>query len=316
MLFTSIVLVPTALATPAVQDLADLKTVINAAASRIGDGNNPNRGWGISIGNGGGTGTADLVNNITNTVLRMKFQVDTNKTAWLLPNVTGGGLPSSGLNSTMPAPPILTSPSPVPLVPSVPSLPLTSSIAMPSAIPTSLVNATTDLSTPYIDYVSAIPNLASSLTTLGRAYHREMNAPVNEAIEGLQQSLTTLQTTMLQSNLIGSQAVLRTIRASSSLENSKVAWGRFLNLPGQGSDSGDDSGDSSSGSQKRQLRKPVSAESKYYTHKELWGRNVRRRTLVKSKPRWSDPVAPYQEHRERVANGGAENARIVRPFVV
>jgi hypothetical protein len=60
-----------------------------------------------------------------------------------------------------------------------------------------------------------------------------MNAPVNQAIGGLQQSLTTLQTTMLQNDLIGSQAVLRTIRASSSLENAQVAWGRFLNLPGE-----------------------------------------------------------------------------------
>jgi hypothetical protein len=39
---------------------------------------------------------------------------------------------------------------------------------MPSAIPTSVANATMDLSTPYIDYISAIPNLSTSLTSLGR----------------------------------------------------------------------------------------------------------------------------------------------------
>jgi hypothetical protein len=86
------------------------------------------------------------------------------------------------------------------------------------------------------------------------AYHREMNAPVNQAIGGLQQSLTTLQTTMLQNDLIGSQAVLRTIRASSSLENAQVAWGRFLNLPGEkpGADSGSsDVEDGSDGGVKR-----------------------------------------------------------------
>jgi hypothetical protein len=87
MLLSGIILAPAALATPAVQDFTDLRTVINAAASTIGDPNNANRGWGFNIGSGGGMGTADLVNNITNTVLRMKFQVDTNKARthlWLL----------------------------------------------------------------------------------------------------------------------------------------------------------------------------------------------------------------------------------------
>jgi hypothetical protein len=78
MLFSGIILVPTALATPAVQDLTDMRTIVNAAASTIGDPNNPNRGFGFNILGGGGMGTADLVNNITNSVLRMQFQVNTN----------------------------------------------------------------------------------------------------------------------------------------------------------------------------------------------------------------------------------------------
>jgi hypothetical protein len=78
MLFTGIILAPMAIATPAVKDLADLRTVVSAAAGTIGDLNNPNRGWGFNIGKGDGMGTADLVNNITNTVLRTKFQIDTN----------------------------------------------------------------------------------------------------------------------------------------------------------------------------------------------------------------------------------------------
>jgi|TARA_R110002003_G_scaffold104_41_gene8552 hypothetical protein len=78
MLVTGIILAPVALATPAVQDLINLRTVINAAANTIGDTKNPNRGWGFG-GSGGVMGTADLVNNVTNTVLGMKFQVDTNK---------------------------------------------------------------------------------------------------------------------------------------------------------------------------------------------------------------------------------------------
>jgi hypothetical protein len=168
MLLTGIILAPTAIATPAVQDLINLRIVINAAASTIGDQNNPNRGWGFGRGGGSGMGTADLMNNITTTVLQMKFQMDTNKvricflllveddlrkkqTSWLLPS-----------NATAPT---LNNTTPTPLTP---TLPLTASVTMPSIVTTSLINAKTDLSTPYIDYVSAISNLSTSLTSLGR----------------------------------------------------------------------------------------------------------------------------------------------------
>jgi Tfp pilus assembly major pilin PilA len=80
MLVTGIILVPTAIATPAVKDLVDLRNVINAAASAIGDPNNPNRGFSLNLlGGSSGMGTADLVNNITTTILRGKFQLDTNR---------------------------------------------------------------------------------------------------------------------------------------------------------------------------------------------------------------------------------------------
>jgi hypothetical protein len=49
MLVTGMILVPTAVATPAVQDLVELRSVINAAASAIGDPNNPNRGFGFNV---------------------------------------------------------------------------------------------------------------------------------------------------------------------------------------------------------------------------------------------------------------------------
>ncbi|KAF1916102.1 hypothetical protein BDU57DRAFT_573752 [Ampelomyces quisqualis] len=310
MLFTGIILAPVAIATPAVKDLADLRIVINAAAGTIGDTNNPNRGWGFNIGKGESMGTADLVNNITNTVLRMKFQIDTNLTAWLLPD--NATIPAANGNTPTPLPP---------------TLPLTSSIAMPSAVPTSIVNATVDLSTPYIDYISTIPSLSTSLTSLGRAYHREMNSPVNQAIQGLQQSLTTLQTTMLQSNLIGSPGVLRTIRASSSLENAQVAWGRFLNLPGRASAS--DSGETDSetepnnslsrrqvGSEGHSARLPPE-DGKYYTHKELWGRYGPRWGMSrKMEAKWADVLVQWEVRRARVAHDGAGNARIGQPSVV
>jgi hypothetical protein len=78
MFVTGIILAPTALATPAVQDLANLRAVINAAADTIGSPQNPNRGWGLLTALGQ-MGTADHINNITSTVLQCKFQIDTNK---------------------------------------------------------------------------------------------------------------------------------------------------------------------------------------------------------------------------------------------
>lgn len=82
MLVSCLLLAPIATATvaPAAQDLADLTSIINAAADAIGDPNNANRGFGVNPTSSiGQMGTADLVNNITSTILRGKFQLDTNK---------------------------------------------------------------------------------------------------------------------------------------------------------------------------------------------------------------------------------------------
>jgi len=78
MLVTGILLVSAAMATPAIQDLADLRMVIQSAADTIGDPQNPNRGWGFGS-RGNQMGTADLINNITSTLLQSKFQIDTNR---------------------------------------------------------------------------------------------------------------------------------------------------------------------------------------------------------------------------------------------
>lgn len=148
------------------------------------------------------------------------------------------------------------------------------------------------------------------------SYHREMNAPVRESISGLQQAISTLQSALLQDNLIGSQAVVRTIRASSTLENAQVAWGRFLNLPGRpagseiggllsspsepsssaGTGTGIGTGvgigigsgtllggsqDASrqvtnSGSRAGRLRMAEPKSGMFYSHRELWGMKERR----------------------------------------
>lgn len=161
--------------------------------------------------------------------------------------------------------------------------------ALPTATPTP-ANITSDLSAPYIDYVSSIPNLSTSLTSLGRSYHREMNAAVHEAIDGLQQSMTVLQSAMLQSDLIQPNAVIRTIRASSSLEDAQQAWSRFLNLPGRVSApaGGDDDGVTPDITKREadSTRAPP-GDGRHYTHKELWGRD---------KSTWYNDVASARGH--------------------
>ncbi|KAJ4992607.1 hypothetical protein SVAN01_01990 [Stagonosporopsis vannaccii] len=275
MLVTGILLAPAAIATPAFQDLADLRTVIQSAADTIGSLQNPNRGWGFGSSSSQ-MGTADLINNITSTLLHSKFQIDTNRiltlfqTAWL--NITEARV-SPALNASA-------------LPPETPTLPVSSSMALSSVIPTStpsLGNVTTDLSGPYIDCISAIPNLSTSLTSLGRAWHREMNSPVSEAIDILQESITTLQNTMLQHDLLGSSAVLRTVRASSSLESAQQAWSRFLNLPGS-TGSGDSGDETQAPHDKRSVRPSSPTNGRYYTHRELWG------------PKESSPIGGPSQH--------------------
>ncbi|KAF2853969.1 hypothetical protein T440DRAFT_487246 [Plenodomus tracheiphilus IPT5] len=315
MLFTGIILAPAALATPALQDLLDLRSVINMAANTIGDTNNPNRGWGFNLGGGGQMGTADLVNNVTTTILRSKWQLDTNKTMWLLPtNLTNGTDPNLDT-----APPALT-----------PTLPLTASLVLPSTLPNStptLENITTDLSTPYIDYVSAIPSLSTSLISLGRAYHREMNAPIYQAIAGLQQSLSALQSAMLTNDLIRPNAVIRTLRASSSLEDAQQAWSRFLNLPGTvsapagdlgGAGAGTGTGDSEqTGAHSMKGRaaavvRPPLREGEHYSHQDLWGRKVlRKRQSKEGDSTWYDALVEWEERRGKQGL----KARMSRLFV-
>ncbi|KAI4942031.1 hypothetical protein J4E91_010418 [Alternaria rosae] len=313
MLVTGIIMIPTAMATPAaVRDLTDLQSVINSAASAIADPNNPNRGFGFNLfGGSGQMGTADLVNNITNTILRGKFQLDTNRTSWLLPNTT--------INSTLPTPPTL----------ATPTLPLTASLALPTSIPTTtptLDNLTIDLTSPYMEYIQSMPNLANSLITLGRAYHREMNSPVNEAVAGLQQSLTTFQTALLESDLISAQAVIRTIRASSSLESAATAWSRFLNLPGGGGDD-DDAGSASPSSPsvpgvqrpgvlgRAEAKRPPPGNGRFYSHFELWNRSEPR-ARVSTEGKFSPHDLVVQAEEKRASTTAAEKARVGRPFVV
>ena len=178
------------------------------------------------------------------------------------------------------------------------TLPLSASIVLPSSLPTSTPspdNTITDLSVPYTDYVSSIPNLSTSLTSLGRSWHREMNAPVSDAISVLQESMTTLQTTMLQNGLIDTSSVLRTIYASNSLESTKQAWGRYLNLPGSVG-GGYVSGNDTPPPTKRSLPRPAPTNGRHYTHMELWGREEQSDASEPS--RGDDPVEWHEQARQ------------------
>jgi len=127
-----------------------------------------------------------------------------------------------------------------------------------------------------------------------------MNAPVSEAIQALQQSMTTLQSACLANGMIGAQPVLRTIRASSTLETAQAAFGRPLNLPGRGTGTGASADNGSNeiivgeGVKKRDIDQGL-ASGKFYRHQALWGRSV-------------------QTEKRRVVH--AEDARVGVPFVV
>jgi hypothetical protein len=132
---------------------------------------------------------------------------------------------------------------------------------------------------------------------------------------------------MLQNDLISSQAILRTIRASSSLENAQVAWGRILNLPGSDDDSGNTNAGTGSGGRlpglgKRQVvsddearshLRPLPTTGIYYTHEELWGRA---KLSMEGKVKRTDAGAQSEERRASTLKGGAKNSRIGLPFVV
>lgn len=150
-----------------------------------------------------------------------------------------------------------------------------------------------------------------------------MNGPVEEAIVAFQQSMSTLQSTFLASNLIGAQSVLRTIRASNTLENAKAAWGRPLNLPGRGSSSSDSANTDEStteGLKKRNVdqrgearhEKAAPSAGMYYSHQELWGRSERAPRTPKYGKGSHNEVLVRRYQRMVIS---AEEARVGRPFV-
>ncbi|KAL5453560.1 hypothetical protein PMIN06_005455 [Paraphaeosphaeria minitans] len=210
MIITGVILLPTVVP-HAIQDLADLKTIIDSTAATIDAAPN-NSSWGFfsPASPAGSMGTADLIANISTTILRVKYLLDVDK------------------------------------------------------VPTSTQAYNTSLNVPYVDYVLSIPNLANALIHLGRAWHKELNSPVSEAISALQQAVAQFSTSMLEGDLLNSTSILRTIRASGSLESAQVAWSRVLNLPG------------AAGTKKKrgeeEMRRPQLADGQFYTHKELWGK--------------------------------------------
>jgi hypothetical protein len=132
-----------------------------------------------------------------------------------------------------------------------------------------------------------------------------MNAPVHEAIEALQQCIPILQASLLENELINGQAVIRTIRASSTLEDAKQAWSRFLNLPGSGVGSATPSITTRSVAKKRVVKPAFTPiVTGFYTHRELWGRDEA--TAL----RQSSEYNAVMENVQRIKNKGG----LLRPF--
>ncbi|OAG11271.1 uncharacterized protein CC84DRAFT_1253768 [Paraphaeosphaeria sporulosa] len=238
MMFTGVILLPTAFP-HAVQDLVDLKTVIDATAATIDAAPN-NSSWGFfsPASPAGSLGTADLIANISTTILRAKYLLNVDRTAWTtIPDNT------TALNNTA-------NPTPTEI--------------RQASTPTPPPSSNISLDAPYVDYVSSIPSLSNALVDLGRAWHKELNSPVSEAIGALQEAITQFSTSMLEGDLLNSTSILRTIRASSSLESAQVAWSRVLNLPG------------AAGTKKKrgevEVKRPPLPDGQFYTHKDLWGR--------------------------------------------
>lgn len=161
--------------------------------------------------------------------------------------------PTTNPANTPPTPtptlPGVTNPNPPPAAPNNPPL---------------MVN----LDEPYLAYINSVPNLAAALTALGRAWHKELNKPIWDAIDALQSAATSFSTSMLSADFIHGPSILRTTRASSSLEDAKVAWSRLLNIPGK------------PGKKRRGVgieasvveRKAPIPTGRFYSHQELWSR--------------------------------------------
>jgi hypothetical protein len=210
----------------------------------------------------------------------------------------------------------------VPPTDAMSTLSLNASKITSTVLPTATLtfgNLTSDLTISYLEYVQSIPNLSSNLTPLGRAFHHEMNAPVSDAIGGLQQALVVFQTAMLKADLISSLAVLRTIRASSGLESAQAAWGRPLNLPsGEDDDDSTETPETLSSSRslvpRAERRRPPPENGRFYTHQELWNRSEpRSASLMEEKaPSYNDIMQSQGQH----AMAAPVQARVARPFVV
>ncbi|KAF1949318.1 hypothetical protein CC80DRAFT_457815 [Byssothecium circinans] len=265
MIITGILLLPTVVP-HAVQDLQDLKTVIDSTTETINAAPN-NSSWGFfdPAAPVGAMGTADLVTNITTTILRAQYLLNVDQTAWTTPPNGPNG--PNGTNE-------IANPAVPPAVPPV-NIPTPAALTdVPEVSPALPVPSNNSLDDPYIDYVSSVPNLASALTKLGGAWHKELNKPVWDAIDALQQTITSFSTSMLSAQLIHSPSVLRTIRGSSSLEDAQVAWSRLLNLPGRGSP------------KKRYVvgGERLAPMGRFYTHAELWGREEKKAMGAETRP--------------------------------
>jgi hypothetical protein len=142
-------------------------------------------------------GTADVVQNITASILRVNYNLGLNQvsdvslysskyslflcvkltpesgqTKWTTVTMTNGTKTDINLTGTgIDAPYIDVCPSVPPPLP---------------APPTNLF----ERGLTQTQYINTIPNLSTALVALGRSWHREMNRPIHDAIQTLQNTIT------------------------------------------------------------------------------------------------------------------------------
>lgn len=113
---------------------------------------------------------------------------------------------------------------------------------------------------------------------------------------------------MLEGDFLNSQSILRTIRASSSLESAQVAWSRPLNLPG-----------AAKSNEKRlveEAKRPELGEGQFYTHRELWGRlNKAAARGIRNEESSSKSTKPFEASIAGVKSSDRRTKAIARRFV-
>ncbi|KAF1988815.1 hypothetical protein K402DRAFT_373151 [Aulographum hederae CBS 113979] len=115
---------------------------------------------------------------------------------------------------------------------------IASKIHLQENMTTYINNQPLPLDEQYLNYTSCIPTLSSRLISRGTRYHDEANSPVFNALQDLARAIPSLGTALRDANITSREAMVRTLRAGSTVVDAQSAWDRELNYPGSVGGSG------------------------------------------------------------------------------